>query len=78
MWVWPNNIIKRAGGAVSHTGGYTKDALARVQLYLVLSEGGKLLLQVIQMGKFFFTLNEHVIHIHLHILANLLAEHFVH
>ena len=41
-------------------------------------EKDKQLLQIVQMSKFFFTLDEHIIHIHLHIPANLLVEHLVH
>ena len=30
------------------------------------------------MGKLFLTLDEHVIHIYLHVSSDLLAEHFIH
>ena len=36
------------------------------------------LLQIVQMSKFFSTLDEHIIYIHLYISANLLVEHLVH
>ena len=47
------------------------------QLHTVLSECIERLLKIVQMVLFFFTLDEHIVHIYFHVLLNLFAEHLV-
>ena len=49
-----------------------------IQLHLVLFEGVECLLEVVQMGKLFLTLDEHIIYVYFHIPTDLFAEHLVH
>lgn len=57
--------------------GHFKGTLNRIQLLLVLSKGGEGFPKIVNVSSGNYALGEHVVHVYLYVLSDLVLENFV-